>query len=284
MLLNQTGRWKEAEDQLSKAMDIREQLVRNHPKDSRYRYHLVQSLIGLGSISRQTKRLDRSREFYGRALELIGRLETDHPGVFDYALIADLANSNYANLLRDSKDLDTALKHYAEATRRYEEAVRLSPNHAATRQYMLLCNRGWTKTLIALGRHREAIAVWDAAEWSDDGRYAEQIKLFRGYSWAKLGDHRRALENADPLFDDKDGSFEKVYNLACVYALAAAGTAKDASLDDSTKANLAKSCADKALKLLATARQAEPTRFAGSKNDPDLAALRGLKEFQSLYP
>ena len=126
-----------------------------------------------------------------------------------------------------------------------------------------------------LARYKEAAADWNRAIALDEGPMRPAFRLKRAMSLAHLpGRHGEAAAEALVLTATPKTPPPALYDAACVCALAGAA-AKRGSEE-------AERHADQAILLLRRAVQQGWHEMDHLEKDPDLASLRGRKDFQDL--
>jgi hypothetical protein len=133
----------------------------------------------------------------------------------------------------------------------------------------------WDRAL-ALGelkRPAEALTDWDRAVELSTPTERPRMQVARARCRARVGNVTAAVAEAAALAEEPKASGSLLYNVACVYALAAAQEDRQREV-----------YAGQALALLRRARAAgffkDPAKVAHLKQDTDLAPLRPREDFQ----
>jgi WD40 repeat protein len=192
--------------------------------------------------------------------------------------------------LRLCPDCDWGLSRLAWCNLRlenYEEAVGFFDRAAKQNPGSVQLLRGRAEALIHLERFREAQI--------DLVLYSQTPKTDTAWAFAKLssvnrslGDDvaaatylGRAVEKLRGMTPKTSGDF---YDIACCYALCAAGAVKEKSEPTDVEQAEQKRLRDLALASLRDSIAAGYEDFAHMQKDPDLAPLRDLPEFKALFP
>jgi tetratricopeptide (TPR) repeat protein len=272
LLLQEMGRRPEAEAEFRSALAAHERLVTEHPAEPEYRRGLAGSHINLGILlAHMGKRLEAEAEFRS-GLALYERLAAEHPAVRGYAAELGRIYCNLGELARDPGEPAVALGWYAKAIATLEPLYRADPRVFAAKQVLAYSHRARAQVLTGLGRPTEALADWERALALDDGSARTALRLGRGDALARAGETTKALAAADELATERRLTAEQHYDLACVYALAAAKL---------PPAN----GGDAAAKAVAAVRQAVKAGYHDVPHllqDSDLNSLRGRADFADL--
>jgi tetratricopeptide (TPR) repeat protein len=179
------------------------------------------------------------------------------------------------NLLLDKDRPQDALASYGEAHETLQPVVAKYPRDARVRLALKYFHSGRALILTRLGRHAEALKDWESAYESDDGRSRGWLRVQRALTLARLGDHATAAAEAAALARLQGKPAALVYDLARVYALAAAAARDEESL--------ANQYADRAMACLRQAQAAgfftHPVRIEQLRKDADLGALRTREDY-----
>jgi hypothetical protein len=134
--------------------------------------------------------------------------------------------------------------------------------------------RSRAAALTRLGRPSDALKDWDHALELDTWPDRAEMRLQRALTLARLGEHVRAVAEADDLHPAGKLPGAALETFARVYALAAKGCAgKD----------VGRKHADRALAMIALAQKAgQPLTGQRLKQDADFEALRETDEFKRL--
>jgi serine/threonine protein kinase len=275
LMLHDPGQRPAAERAFRRALDIYEKLVADFPTVPDYRRELASCHNNLGGLLKDLRQWPAAEQAFRRALDLYEQLAANFPAVPEYR--RELAGSyvNFGTLLQRQGEAKASLVWYAKAIALLEPLVRQEPRLVTERLYLRNAHGARAEALTRLGQHADAIKDWDRALAVNANRQMQLwLHLQRARSWARAGDHARAVAEANALAGAKEAAGDTVYDLACVCAVAAAAVPEDAPLHDQYAA--------RAVELL---RQAVAQRYkdaARLKKDQDLDALRDREDFRRL--
>ena len=115
---------------------------------------------------------------------------------------------------------------------------------------------------------------------------ANEMLQRRAVTFARLGRHEQATQAARELLAARQTLSGGLYNLACVFAVAASKARNDPKLTMPEKERLASTYEGEAIRLLRQADAAgyfkHPGTLAEMKNDKDLQSLQSRTEFKAL--
>jgi hypothetical protein len=245
LLLQYTGRLKEAEAAYRDALALYQPLATQFPAAPRYRQLLAQTHNNLGNLLKDTGHLREAEAAY-RALDVQEKLAADFPNVSDYQNDVGNTLDEMAELARRGKDYPTARRLLDEAQPHLQKALEANPRHPAYRQFFCE-NRQWlAATLLELAEHTLA-----AEAATDLARVA-----------------------FDPAGD--------AYKAACFLSRCIPLAEKDAKLPQARRQELAKSYGDRAVQALRQALAKGYKDAAHMKKDTDLDPLRQRDDFKKL--
>ena len=117
-----------------------------------------------------------------------------------------------------------------------------------------------------------------------DPKRLPSLLSFRATELAKQGRSEGVAQAAAKLRALEPRTNTNLYNAACAYGLSAALAVKGEPTPSPTEKAEQQKFVDLALMCLKEAIAAGYHKFDHMKQDTDLAALRGLPEFESLFP
>src|SRR5262249_30291318 len=128
---------------------------------------------------------------------------------------------NFGHWLRDGGRATEALAWYDRAIALLQPLVEAEPRLAIERQF--LRNAYWERAeaLDKLERPADAITDWDRAVDLSPVQQKAMARALRARSLVRAGQVERALAEAADLAKSPAGDATQLYDLACVYALAA---------------------------------------------------------------
>jgi tetratricopeptide (TPR) repeat protein len=221
--------------------------------------------------------LDRAVEAYREALAIRARLTREHPEMWEFAQELGLDLYCLGQLHADKRELEPAVESFARALDTLDRIVANPLAAAQARETLRKVLAGRSDALLQLKRYPDALKDLDRAITLADGEQRARIRLVRAIALAHSGDHRRAVEEIEAMLGEPSFPANDVYDAACVFALATG---------QETDRDTAEQYAQRALQLLTQAQGAGFFKAADRRglldNDPDLAAVRPRKDFESL--
>jgi eukaryotic-like serine/threonine-protein kinase len=288
-------RYSDARDHYRKAIEIRERLdpdpVKSPDLAQKQSDTLMNdgvTLCNMGDASwaeagfREAEARFREAEARFREVERIRR--AIHVGRRNDVSLAQLYVDWSGFLV--SRRHDEAIARADEGLKWVEPYLRLEPKDAVARDVCLKLhgNRGFA--LSALGKHRESAAEWARVVELSDQPVVADYRIRLALELAPAGELDRALTEADLVKSASGITAFDCYNLACLYALAAAAVRKDQRLTPDQQETGAKALISDAFRWLKAAAAAgvfdDAARRENAKKDNDLAILRDLPEFQRI--
>jgi tetratricopeptide (TPR) repeat protein len=277
------GKYNEALEQHHQARKIRSKLVEDHTGVPEYRQDLAASHYNCGmTLSSLGKQEDALQEYH-RARTLQSKLVNDHPKGQAYLL--DLARTclQQGATLSQLNQLDKALGHLDTGVRLADRLLRVDPRHPQAPSYLVTGLRERAKALMRMARYRDAQADWTRALTITPAFQQLELHLERATALAHSWEYRRAAEAADALQQGMQRP-EVLCQLATVYSLAAAGSARDGSRPLPERENRAEQYARKAVALLkraaATGHFRHRANLANLDGDCDLSYLRPREDYR----
>ncbi len=137
-----------------------------------------------------------------------------------------------------------------------------------------------------LKRYDDALVQIEATLPLCDAKERAGHQLLHALTLVRAGRHEQAVAEARSLEREPGLDAESLYNLACVYSLAEAGARSDSMLDSARKADLARSYAANAIRLVA--RSHRDGKFPSKElldllsKDHDMDPIRATPEFNAL--
>src|SRR5262249_48125583 len=182
--------------------------------------------------------------------EILELLVREHGEVVEYQL--DLAGTylNMGNLVRDRPSPKESLRWYDRVFTVLDRLRKRDAELQPARAIRLRAHRARAEARSQLGRHRQAADDWKQAADLESEDKRRDCLLQRTMALARAGDHEQAGKEAERLPGGKGLKGESAYNLACVYALAAAAVRRDKKLTSSEQSKNAEQHAARAMQLL----------------------------------
>jgi tetratricopeptide (TPR) repeat protein/predicted Ser/Thr protein kinase len=277
------GQHDKAEAAYREVLEIWAELARANPNVPLYQYDLSRSQDDLGNICQETNRPEEAETAYREAVRLREQLVRQHPAVPEYAIGYGETYVHLGNLLRDHEQPQKSLSCYEQTIDTLTEVHRKDPQNSDAKDILFQAYSGHARALTRLQRHAEALPDWKQALELDPWPKQDRYRVARALAWSHVGEHARAAAEAKKLAAQKKPSGE-LYDLASIYALAAAAPRREAQPPTAGDESPAESHAASAVQLLRRAHDAgyfkTPARLAQLKEDIDFDALRGRTDFQ----
>jgi tetratricopeptide (TPR) repeat protein len=290
-----TRKPQQGEPNFLEALKLAQQLVHEQPSSVNYRALHAASYSYLGTLQFVTGQIPKADETLRKALDLLqpadaSALRTSK--YYDQAMVTALLSMSYVHLrMGRSGQAQESLKKGIELG---EELLRLYPKFYGYRiqlgiAYATLStlNLNFNKPADAQQYGFKAMEIFDAME--ADGimlptqfSFVNDVRPLGMYFMIRNGDYAKAVAGADKLSAKIPPTGGMAYNLACVYALAAANEAADEKLASEERQRLSEKHALQALDMLQKSRQAylnRPQTLQHMKKDTDLDFLRSRADF-----
>jgi serine/threonine-protein kinase len=281
-LLTSMSKMPAAEAQCRRAISLQERLAADFPTVPEYRHELARSHNTWGNLLDDLGQRQEAEAAYRRAITLWEQLAANFPNVPAYAVDLGGGYCNYGNLLSGRGEAAASLVMYSKAVATLRPVLDREPRLGTARLFLRNAHASRAMALGRLGRHAEALADWNQALVLNDERSPEgRLRLWRAASLARAGQHTEATAAVEGVLKPGNADSLTLYNAACVYALAAAQTAKQAA-PPHTSSLRAEQYARRAVDLLRQALQKGYKHVAHLKKDSDLDALRQREDFRQL--
>jgi serine/threonine-protein kinase len=281
-----TGRIELAIQAFQQVRAIGQMLADTNPKVPSFQRFLAISHMSLGEAYSLAGQTDQAEQAHRQALTIYQRLVDAYPEVADYAVELGGLQGNRGDLLKDQDKVREALDEYAQAIQRLEAVHRKEPRHAMARDFLLKIYGERAVALSKLGRRGDAEKDLQRARAFDSGQGRWELPYYRAWVLVYSGDHVRATAAATELVQDKNLPDNTLYNLACVWSLAASAAQRDGKLLQNERTRLSESYATTAVALLrkaqATGYFQSPGTIERMKKDPDLRPLKSRNDFLKL--
>jgi tetratricopeptide (TPR) repeat protein len=209
-----------AEAEYRAALEVMTKLAAERPAVAQYRDDLANTHMNLGTLFLTLGNRTAEEAETRTAVVLRERLVRDFPAVPRYAVLLGGGYCNLGTMLRDRGD-PAALDWFAKAVATLEPVYRADPRLATARQFLRNSYRHRAGALLRFGRPAEALADYDQALALDDGSQRVVLRVGRAVALAASGQPAQALAAADELAAAPGLDGGDLYELACVYAVAA---------------------------------------------------------------
>jgi tetratricopeptide (TPR) repeat protein len=240
----------------------------------------------LGLLYARDRQHAKAEAAYQQSLDLKEAILRDHPKVVTF--IVDLAGSygNMATHIRRSRSPEESLEWSARAIRLLEPLLEQDPRDVSARMVLFDTFMGRAYALERLDRPEEAAKDWRRAADLSAGQSHINMRLYRLFPLAHLGEHVQATAEIETLLAEGHVQGLNLSNFATVHARCAAAVAHDARLSPAEREMLADKYGGRAVELLrkahATGYFRDPDRLARMKENKDFDAIRSRPDFQRL--
>jgi tetratricopeptide (TPR) repeat protein len=221
-LLRGLGERSEAEAAFRQALALQEKLAADSPAP-RFRRDLAGSLVNLGLLLGDLDRPREAEAAHRKALALLEKLAADYRDVPEYRARLAAGQVNLGHLLYKHGKATEALASYDRAITLLKPLAEAAPRRAVERQFLRNAHRGRAVALVGLERPSDALADWDRAVDLSSAEEKAMVRADRAYCLVLAGQVERAVAEAADLAKSAVGDGRRLYQLACVYALAAGG-------------------------------------------------------------
>jgi serine/threonine protein kinase/tetratricopeptide (TPR) repeat protein len=273
-LLAGLGKSAEAEAAYRQALAIQDKLAAEYPVVPRYRQELATSYYNLGVLLAGLGKRPEAEAAYRQALAILEKLATDFRNVSAYPIDLGRSQLNFGELLRTNNQPEQALSWYTRAMATLEEVLRQVKVDVTAQQFLRNSYLGRAQALDTLKRHAEAVKDWDKVIELSAETERPGFRLLRAASRVRAGQVDAAIQEAEELA--KNGDANTLYNVACVFALAADRKGESAAQMSKEE------CANRAVAILQQAVAKGWKDAEHMKKDDDLKALREREDFKKL--
>jgi tetratricopeptide (TPR) repeat protein len=270
LLRSSSKRRPEAEAAYRRAIALREKLASEFRDVVEYRLELSDSYNNLGLVLKERDKRPEAEAAYQQAQLLGEKLMADFPAVLRYQTKLAATSVNFGNLLSKDGRATESLAYFGRAIALMKPKVQADPQLGAEQQILRTAHWGRALALDKLDRPAESIADWDRAVDLSLARDKPTVRAVRARSLVRAGQVERAVAEAADLAKSA-ATATQLYDLACVYALAAGR--------DEAKRN---GYTETALKLLQRAVDCGFKDAELLKTDDDFKLLRDHEEFREL--
>jgi tetratricopeptide (TPR) repeat protein len=263
------GEWDEADARFRQALEVWERLARGHPAVDYYHNDLVDCAAMMVAEYHARGRVSAAEPASRQAVAFSReRFEKDRSARQPRYLLA-LSCSNLAagclvqgkpeagDLLREAIDLLEGLAGEGGDVALYQSRLRI-------------CYENLGRLRNKEGRPAEAGAAYERAAGLANGDQRHRLRMARARCLALAGDHDGAAREAAALAAEPALAAARLYDLACVYALA---VGRESPAEDYAR---------RAVELLGRAALPPADLLKLLNDDPDLAAVRTRPDFRRL--
>ncbi len=276
----------EAESSYASAVKANEENAHDFPQELSLRVALAHCYQNLADTWSKLNRIPQARDGFDKALAVIDSVHSELPHDLSVLQCLGIICVNYGNLVRAVSGPAAALPLQKRSVAALDEANRLAPHEVELRVQLKGARSNLRNTVAELNRHEEALAQTDLilALCGPDERLDQE--LARALCLARLSRHQQAVAAAEKLVHAPGLGFVQLYNLGCVFSMAAAAARSDPALEPACRAEQSQADTRSAIALIERASR-EPgvsVKDLASylASDPDLDAIRSSDEFKDL--
>jgi len=287
------GRTEEALKYIQEAVKYREEQLQKTPEDAKARREQAGAILSMGHASNSLGRHAKAAEHFREAISVLKPLADG--GSFAGKANWAIGHIYLANSRLYAGDPESALPGFRIAAERLDELHRRSPRRADVKRKLAQALYGLGVAESRLGRTREARREFErsrqirqelAARARSDVGFQQALM----FPLARLGRVDAAAAIADSLRKKLSNDAGNLYFVACCYALCAEALRKSPAVAQRPRSkSLPPKHPQPAGEFESLAIQTLRDAVARGYNsgwlmrvDPDLAPLRGNKEFQKL--
>jgi tetratricopeptide (TPR) repeat protein len=281
--LRQAGKMPEALDHLRTAVRIRETLIKTRETLDPSKYvnliprHLAtlrNEAVTLWNAGKPAEADERFRQLEPRVLSL--------PGEQRDSLGAAQLYVSWSGVLCDLKRFDDAVSRADAGLAQIQPYLQLEPNDAEARLLCLMLHGNRGHALTGLGKYRESVEEWRVVMNLSGQDVVTESRVGLAFALLGAGEFEQAVAEAQKVKAGDNVSAVECYNLACIFARAAAACGNTRVPQDE-RTRCALSYSSDALGWLKAAAERgcfpDPAIREHAKKDPDLAILRDRPEF-----
>ena len=279
-----------ARDYFRKILVTSERMVAENPKNPQAKQALSGSYLILGRLSFRLRDVEVATDYYQQALKQREELLAIDPLSVTFNRLLAGAHDALGDLkLQLLRDPDAALEHYGQSQAIFAQLCSTNSKDADLQAGLagslyrvatahVLCD----KRDEAAEEYGRCLALREELVKSDPKNTSKVVSLI--HVQARLGKHAEAFAAAEGLVERVAGDSSGLYNLVCGYALCANAVRNGMSVDQLSDEDrsLHDRYTHRAVETLASAIEKHYKDIVQLETDPDLEALRGIDEFESL--
>ena len=273
------GRTDDALTQFEDGLKISRTLAEADPRDAQKQRDLSISFDRLGNVFLTLGRTDDALTQFEDGLKIRRVLAEADPR--DAEKQRDLMVSHY-NL----GVVAVQTKRYDDATRNFQEGIAVLDRLIANGQSVEDSQK--VKAILQQRLQFSTVAKLAIGDWDTllkvDAQVLPQLLVLRATEMLKRGELANAVQATDKLRELEPKDKNNLYNAACVYAQCAALVIKDKPPPTDAEQAERQKFIKLALDSLKESLAAGYDNFAHMQKDDDLKPLRGLPEFEALFP
>ncbi len=278
----QPGDAEQALQHYTRGLELSESLLKRNPDSAQAARDVSVSLNKLGDFLAQRGQpgdAEQALQHYTRGLELSESLLKRNPDSAQAARDVMISHYKLGELKIKTMEIEPAISHLGQGIQVLDAMISKGLNtETAKRERAILVARSQYCENMQL-----ATSEWDTLLKSASEILPELLSL-RVTVMARRGQLSAVAQAGDKLRELKPKTGANLYNAACAYALCAGLVIKDKKEPTQAAAAERQRYMNLALDCLKEAIAAGFSDFPHMQNDTDLIALRGLPEFERLFP
>jgi eukaryotic-like serine/threonine-protein kinase len=282
--LLQSGRKAEAREQTHRAVEIRQGMARfNRPSVT---YLLAESLVAEGIASWHERDYAGAEERFRRAEAIFISLPPEKCDPWmNVAIELARIHVNWSGMSHLLQRYDEAIAHADRGLAHIKPYLHDEPNDAIARNLCLMLHGNRGHALSGLGRYRESLEEWRHVMTLSGEDVATECRVGLAVGLLGAGEVELAVAEAQKVKERRDVSAGKCYNLACIFARAAAARG-NTQIPQDDRMRSSRSYSSNALGWLKAAAERgffrDPANREHAKKDSDLEILRDRPEFREI--
>jgi tetratricopeptide (TPR) repeat protein len=265
------------------AVSVLAQLTSDYPGATKFADGLAETRLNVAMLLRDLGKTDAAIDEATGLLALLQQRLEDTPTPIRQIYLA-VAYQFYGDLQREKQQPEQSLASYDAAEALLTDLVTSDPQNRQAASQLVSCINQRIGALTELSRTDQALEQWQRLLELADETQRNEIRMRRAIFMARSRRYLDAVAEARALATSSEQDPIVLYNLACVYAQAAAAAAKDDSLDATKATELTEQYHTDAVSMLKQAVDLGFGDFEGMRADPDLEPLKELPEFIDLNP
>ena len=238
--------WTErAETLLKDAESTYTSLVHDYPENTQYQLAFADVYSDLGLLyDDNLRQSDKAEVFFLRALQIRETVAREHPDVPHCVFLVGLSNRRLGTAACIGRRLDIALTRFDKAIELLERAA--NKDHPEARYDLVVA------------------------------------RILRAGTLSARGEYLKAIEEGETIVRQEALDSGQLYNVSCIFCLAADAAACDSKLSPSDRTRLKAQYADRGMEFLRQAVAGGFRNVAGIKTDKDLTCLHQRADFRKL--
>ena len=275
-----------AKDHYLKAIALRE-----HPELlalPRMPYRLSQTVVNLGVIQWQEHAYVEAENSFRKGEELLkiartSPVDSSREPLFSLGHL----NVNWVGMLWEQQKYDQAVARANGAIDLIESYVRKEPNDALARDICLKLHGNRGHALEAQGKHKESAADSARVVELASEPAAASYRIVLAVELLQTGDLERAVAEAERAMGTPGLGAGELYNIGCVFSLAAAAANSDKLASREVRGAAQSSHTSRASRALRKAAGGglfgDPAMRDQARTDADLQFVREHQEFRQIF-